>query len=166
MPDYPHKYHAIPMFVHQIGLPLAIRLLFFSLTQWFRNRYTSPWTLNTDGPPQKLISLACVLAHVDSPNTTRRYIYNLSRRNWRQFVALDVSKLASSFGGSAIGHNVTLRSPQHRLNFGLLQVPLDRCSSRKIHAWHRSHFTENIPQLCTTKCQCFSWLTGLAVDVN
>jgi len=31
------------------------------------NRYTLPWTLNTDGPPEKLISLACILAHADSP---------------------------------------------------------------------------------------------------
>ena len=34
VPDYPH-YHEIPMFVHRIGLSLAIRLLFFSLTQRF-----------------------------------------------------------------------------------------------------------------------------------
>ena len=59
----------------------------------------------------------------------------MSRRNWRQFVALDVSKLASGSGGSGIGHNVTLRSPQHRLNFGLLQLLLDRRSSRKKRAW-------------------------------
>ena len=31
VPDYPHYYHAILMFVHRIGLPLTIRLLFFQL---------------------------------------------------------------------------------------------------------------------------------------
>ena len=39
------------------------------------NRCTALWTLNTDGPLEKLISLACILAHVDSPNTMLSYIY-------------------------------------------------------------------------------------------
>ena len=98
-------------------------------------------------------------------HNTHLYL-RMSRRNWRQFVALHVSKLASGSGGSEIGHNVTLPAPGNRLNFALLQVLLDRRSSRKKRAWHRSHFTENVPHLCTTKCQCFSWLTGLTVDVN
>ena len=49
----------------------------------------------------------------------------MSRRNWRQFVALHVRKLASGSGVSGISHNVTLLSPQHRLNFALLQLLLE-----------------------------------------
>ena len=93
------------------------------------NRYTSPWTLNTDGPPKKLISLACILAK----HNVQLYLW-MSRRNWRQFVALDVSKPASGSGGSGIGHNVTLPSLQRRLSVGLLQLLLDRRSSRKKRA--------------------------------
>ena len=66
------------------------------------NRYSLPCTLNIDGPPEKLILLACILAHVDSPNTTLSYIYGC------HVGTLDVSMLASGLGGSGIGHNFTV----------------------------------------------------------
>ena len=129
------------MFVHRIRLPLAIRLLFFSLTQWFSEPIHFALDFENRRTAGKVDFIGLYTRPCRLAKHNAQLYLRMSRRNWRQFVALDVSKLASGSDGSGIGHNVTLQSPQHRLNFGLLQLLLDRRSCLTSFTFHRKRST-------------------------
>jgi len=158
-------YHAIPMSVNRIGLPLAIRLLFFSLMQWFNEPIHFAMDFEHWRTAGKVDFIGLYTRPSKLAKHNEQLYLRMSHRNWRQFVALDVSKLASGSGGSGIGHNVTLRSPQHRLNFSLLQLLLRQTFVQKetcltSFTFHRKRSTavyHQIPMFQLTyrpRCQC------------